>query len=135
MGVDRYQVTEAKWNYIQGDGGVAVAHTGATKSHPSELVRYSKENLSKDFYRNSWFRALNDIQNSEKFMSNLDNIYWEVKYKLLAESEKFEGYAPLNNREIIYKLNLGPSVSDSYFMEIKFNFHSDEITIGLGENI
>tara|TARA_R110000765_G_scaffold52131_2_gene104970 strand:+ start:454 stop:861 length:408 start_codon:yes stop_codon:yes gene_type:complete len=135
MGEDRYQVTEANWNYIQGDNMKAVTTAGTHKTLPSTLVRHVREALSQEFYSNSWFRALNDIQNSEKFMCHLDNIYWEVKYGMEAKVDKFKDKPPLSSREIIYKFNLGPSIPDSYFMEVRFNFYSDEITLSIGQGL
>jgi len=135
MGIDRYQVTEANWNYIQEEGGVATSLTGISTNTESTLVRQITENVGNDIYQNSWFRALNDIQNSEKFMCELDNIYWEVKYRLQAKTDKFISSPPLENREIIYKFDLGPSISNTYFMEVKFNFYSDEITLGIGQDL
>jgi len=135
MGIDRYQVTEANWNYIQEEGGVATSLTGISTNIASTLVREVTENVGNDIYQNSWFRALNDIQNSENFMCELDNIYWEVKYRLQAKPDKFTSSPPLRNREIIYKFDLGPSISNTYFMEVKFNFYSDEITLGIGQDL
>ena len=135
MGVDRYQITKTNWKYIQGVDGRAVTNLGVSKGVPSNLVLNTRNNLSKDFYRNSWFRALNDIQNSEKFMCYLDNIYWEVKNMLQSAEAIRKPEIPLNTKQAVYTLNLGPSVSDKYFIEIKFNFYNDEITFGIGENI
>ena len=135
MGLDRFQVTEGRFNFIREDRGLAVAHDGISQTLPSELVTQTRHNLSKDFYTNSWFRALNDIQNSETFMCHLDNIYWEVKSQLQIASDAEESLVPLKNKEVIYKLDLGPSISDEYFVEIRFNFYSDEITLGIGQEI
>ena len=135
MGIDRYQVTEANWNYIQEEGGVATSLTGISTNIESTLVRQITENVGNDIYQNSWFRALNDIQNSEKFMCELDNIYWEVKYRLQAKTDKFTSSPPLENREIIYKFDLGPSIPDTYFGEVRFNFYSNEITLSIGQGL
>tara|TARA_R110002110_G_scaffold300997_3_gene514937 strand:+ start:42 stop:449 length:408 start_codon:yes stop_codon:yes gene_type:complete len=135
MGVDRYQVTEANWNYIQKEEESHTSLTGVSTNISSTLVKEVTENVGNDIYQNSWFRALNDIQNSENFMCELDNIYWEVKYRLQAKTGKFISSPPLKNREIIYKFDLGPSMPDTYFVEVRFNFYSDEITLSIGQNL
>ena len=138
MGLDTYQVKDGNWNTICSDpeSGKTTQNTSVfPKSFKTEAQQSIAPVLKNDFYSSTWFRALNDIRQSEKFMSGLEDVFWELKRKFVNErNEHYQVVHPMAS-EVIYEIDLGSVVPKSYFMEVRFNFQTDNIQLGIGQHI
>tara|TARA_R110000824_G_scaffold89905_2_gene220000 strand:- start:111 stop:527 length:417 start_codon:yes stop_codon:yes gene_type:complete len=138
MGLDPYQVTNAYWNTVHQDP--------STKKSSQNSVVYPEyfrtdsqlkigATLSKDFYSSTWFRALNDIRQSETFMDLLEDTYWDLKLEFTKNHYQSGSKVPVTSSEIVYEFDMGSVIPKSYFLEVRFNFSADEIQLGIGQHL
>tara|TARA_R110001583_G_scaffold8587_3_gene41038 strand:+ start:584 stop:1000 length:417 start_codon:yes stop_codon:yes gene_type:complete len=138
MGLDQYQVTDAYWNTVYRNPNTNKVTENTTvypESFRTDAQLKITQTLTKDFYSSTWFRALNDIQQSEEFMSLLETTYWELKYKFIQDGGGSRERVAPTTSEIVYTFDMGSIIPKSYFLEVRFNFRTDDIHLGIGQHL
>jgi len=136
MGLDRYQVIDAHWNGVHHNplsGKMTEKSLVYPETFKTDTQVSVTQKLTKDFYSSTWFRALNDIRQSETFMKILDDTYWDLKQDLFGRRVHDPLVLRPDYSEAVYKFDMGSIIPKSYFLEVRFNFNKDEIHLGIGQ--